>query len=379
MSGQEPDWLSPSAWLDLAMHAGAAEVEHALHAPGPGIREFAALISPAAGRSLETLAARALTLTRRHFGSVVSLYAPLYLSNYCCSGCVYCGFASDRHSERLRLTPEQAQAEMEAMKTMGLEEILLLTGERSAAADLDYLLDCIRRAADLFPAVSIEVFPMREQEYRATASAGCTGVTLYQETYDASRYASLHRWGPKRDYMNRLLAPGRALAAGIRSVGLGALLGLSDPLFDMLALYRHATYLQRKYWRAGVTLSFPRVRDEGRGFRPEFPVDEALLARIIFAFRICMPDTPLTLSTRESPRFRDGMAGIGICRMSVASRTTVGGYRESAARSSGQFAVHDARDVAAFCAALSSKGLQPVFKNWESVYRSDEQPAGAGA
>lgn len=371
MTGAVPDYLSPLPWMELAAGADQAMVEKALLAGEPGIREFAVLLSPAAGRHVEALARRAQALTRRHFGRVISLYAPLYLSNYCSSGCAYCGFASDRRSERRKLPPEQVEDELLALKQMGLEEVLLLTGERTALADYHYVRDCVQRAASIFPSVSAEVFPMREEEYRGLAAAGCTGVTLYQETYDPARYQLFHRWGPKRNYLQRLDAPARALAGGMRTVGLGALLGLSDPLFDMLCLYRHATHLRRAFWKAGITLSFPRVRPEPGGFRAEFPVDEALLARIIFAFRICLPDTPLALSTRESRRFRDGMAGVGICRMSVASRTTVGGYHDGAAGSEGQFEVHDDRDVASFCAALEAKGLQPVFKNWDAVYRAD--------
>jgi 2-iminoacetate synthase len=379
MNAAVPEWLSPLPWLETAAGAGREDVARALGAAEPGIREFAALLSPAAGHSLEALAHRAQTLTRRHFGRVVSLYAPLYLSNYCSSGCAYCGFASDRHPERRKLSPDEVEAELAALKQMGLEEVLLLTGERTPLADYDYLRDCVRRAAAVFPNVAVEVFPMSEEEYRGLAAAGCTAVTLYQETYDPARYELLHRWGPKRDYSYRLEAPARALAGGMRTAGLGALLGLADPVFDMLCLYRHATHLQRRFWKGGVTLSFPRVRPEPGCFRPESPVSESLLAQIICAFRICLPETPLVLSTRESARFRDGMAGIGVCRMSVASLTTVGGYHAAAAGSEGQFAVSDGRDVAAFCAALEAKGLQPVFKNWDAVYRGAADLPAAGA
>jgi 2-iminoacetate synthase len=183
------------------------------------------------------------------------------------------------------------------------------------------------------------------------------------------RYEQTHRWGAKRDYFHRLEAPARALAGGIRVAGLGALLGLSDPLFDTLCLYRHAIHLRRRFWKAGIALSFPRLRPEPGGYHAEFPVDEEFLARIIFAFRICLPDVPLVLSTRESRRFRDGMAGVGISKMSVASLTTVGGYGQETVASGGQFEVNDHRGVDSFCAALQAKGLQPVFKNWDEAYR----------
>jgi 2-iminoacetate synthase len=154
----------------------------------------------------------------------------------------------------------------------------------------------------------------------------------------------------------------------------GVLLGVSEPLFDAMALFRHALHLRRGFWQSGITISFPRVCPQAGGFVPPWPVDEAFLAQMIFAFRICLPDVPLVLSTRESPHFRDGMAGLGISKMSVASRTTVGGYGKTALSQEGQFRVNDDRDVDAFCAAVRAKGLEPVFKNWDAVYRSMPAP-----
>ncbi len=374
MSTAVPDWLAPLPSTDLVRRADPALVEHALRTDEPDIRDLAALLSPAAAGRLEALAQRARALTRRHFGRAISLYAPLYLSNYCPAGCEYCGFASDRGIARHKLTGKELEAELSAMKDLGLEEILLLTGERAAVADTAYVRDCVALAASRFHYVSVEVFPMSEEEYRGLVSAGCTGVTVYQETYDAVRYEQLHRWGLKRDYLWRLNAPARALAAGVRVLGLGVLLGLSDPLLDVLCLYRHVCYLRRTFWKAGVSISFPRLRPEPGGYDAEFPVDENLLAQIIFAFRICLPDVPLVLSTRENRGFRNGMAGLGISKMSVASRTTVGGYDSATPPSGGQFEIDDDRDVASFCAALQAKGLQPVFKNWDVVYREETAP-----
>jgi 2-iminoacetate synthase len=344
-------------------------VTRAVWAAAPGIREFAILLSPAAAGELETLAQRAQALTRRHFGRTIALYAPLYLSNYCPSICTYCGFAGDRRIRRHRLTPAELEAETEALKRLGLEEVLLLTGDRLAAAGYEYVRDSVERAASRFHAVTAEVFSMSREEYAGLAAAGCTAITLYQETYDPARYELLHLSGPKSDYAWRLDAPARALEAGMRAVGLGVLLGLSEPVEDLLRLFRHAAFLRRRFWGGGVTLSFPRVRPQAGDYAPEFPVSERLLAQIVFAFRIAMPEVPLVLSTRESPRFRDGIAGMGISKMSVASRTTVGGYAGNTAPSSPQFEIDDHRDVGTFCAMLRAKGLQPVFKNWDAVYR----------
>ena len=369
MTSPPPAWLDVSPWLDLARRADRGMVRQAAAADNPGIREFAVLLSDAAAEELETLAARAQALTRRHFGRTISLYAPLYLSNYCPTECAYCGFASDRQIRRHKLAPGELAAESAALKRLGLEEVLVLTGDRLATADYDFVRRGVESLAAQFHSVSAEVFAMSESEYAGLAAAGCTAVTLYQETYDPARYALLHTSGPKADYAWRLDAPARALAGGMRSVGLGALLGLSEPISDVLRLYSHAAWLRRQFWAGGIAVSFPRIRPQSGDYAADFPVSEKLLARIVFAFRIAMPDAPLLLSTRESPRFRDGMAGVGISKMSVASRTTVGGYSEGTAASSAQFEIEDHRGVDEFCVMLRAKGLQPVFKNWDAVYR----------
>jgi thiazole biosynthesis protein ThiH len=222
-----PAWIDPSPWLD-GRASTPADVERALRCDEPGPRELATLLSPAAHPFIEVMAQRARALTQRHFGRTISLYAPLYLANHCTSGCAYCGFASDRTQPRRRLEPPEAEKELAMLKEMGFEEVLLLTGERTSHAGFDYLLECVSLAAQRFHAVGIEAFPMTTREYGLLAEAGCSGVTVYQETYDPRQYDRLHRWGPKKDYLDRLEAPARA-GSGMRTVGLGVLLGLSDP------------------------------------------------------------------------------------------------------------------------------------------------------
>jgi len=365
--GTLPDWLDPSPWLEKKF--SAVDVQHALGTESPDEETLAALLSPAATDFLEPMAARAQAMTRRYFGRTIQLYIPLYLSSYCSGGCAYCGFAADRDTERHVLSFDAVEKELAAIKAMGFEELLLLTGERSKYADLDYLRECVRRSARHLHNITIEVFPMAEDEYRSLAEAGCTGITLYQETYDPEIYDVMHRWGPKKNFDARLDAPSRALAGGLRFAGLGALLGLADPRHDMLALYRHARHLQKTYWQAGLSVSFPRIRNEQGGFVAPHPVDEKMLAQIIFAFRICQPDVPLNLSTRESAAFRDGIAGIGVNKMSIASKTTVGGYSDDGS-DEGQFDINDSRGIKPFCDMLHAKNLEPIYKNWDSAYRA---------
>lgn len=364
-----PAWLRNGHAPDPSRAPGPEEARLAITAAHPGRREFLAMISPAAAPLLEEMAGRAQTLTRRHFGRTISLYVPLYLSNYCPGGCAYCGFASNREQVRRKLAPDELHDELDALHEMGFEEVLLLTGERTEQAGVDYVHSAVAAAAERFHKVTVESFAMTQEEYARLVDAGCTGITLYQETYDPDRYAALHLWGPKRDYEFRLAAPERALRAGMRTVGLGALLGLDDPRRDALALFRHTEHLRKEFWQAGVMVSFPRIRPQVGDFQPSVAVSDRLLAQLIFAFRICCPDVPLVLSTREAAAFRDGIAGIGINKMSVASRTTVGGYADGHPLDEGQFEISDARDIPAFCAALRTHHLEPVFKNWDSTYR----------
>ena len=364
-----PDWLDPYKWMHLTESSDLNAIEAAIYSKNPTIRELALLLSPSAKTFIEPMAQRAKYLTQRYFGKTISLYSPLYLSNYCNGGCVYCGIAADRRADRLVLNNQQLSKEIEELSASGIDEIVLLTGERMPEADVDYLENAIKLSSKKISSVNIEVFPMLENEYRILANAGCTGVTLYQETYDPIVYEKMHRWGDKRDFYNRLHAPERALKGGLRTIGLGALLGLANPVFDMLCLYNHANYILKNFWQSGVSISFPRIKPQLGEFRANFPVNELMLSQYIFALRICLPTVPLLLSTRESETIRDGLAGLGVSKMSVASKTTVGGYSSNIEKSTEQFEISDNRDIKMFCSALRRKNLEAVFKNYDSIYR----------
>jgi len=366
-----PPWLNPAPWLTTTRDADESQVSLALRCETPSLREFAALLSEPAGNHLEDMARRAELITRQHFGKTIGLYVPLYLSNHCSGGCIYCGFASNRKQVRRMLNPNELLAELESIRHMGIEDILLLTGERTDQADFDYLAQCVGLAAQHFHKVTIESFAMSIDEYRQLVDLGCTGITLYQETYNPILYTELHKHGEKRDYAYRLETPDRAFRAGLRTVGIGALLGPGNPAYEAICLYQHIEYLRKHYWQGGVSVSFPRIRPQSGYYEAPNPVSSRYLAQLIFAFRICFPDLPLVLSTRESARFRDGMAGVGINKMSVASRTTVGGYANALPDNDqpAQFETSDSRGIAEFCTALANKHLEPVFKNWDTAYR----------
>lgn len=367
-SSSIPIWLKEALEFPISRHSAAGISQAANSTSGPSLERMAALLSANPDQHLETMAVRARQLTEKHFGKTISLYAPLYLSNYCTGGCAYCGFASDRKQKRRRLEEDELIRECCALHDQHFDDILLLTGEETEQADFNYLRDCVRICSGRFHSISVESFAMSRDQYAALAESGCTGVTLYQESYDPAVYEAMHRWGPKKDFAARLQAPLSAAEGGIRFIGIGALLGLGDPVREALCMLNHAIFLRKTCWKSGIMISFPRLRNETGNFVPPRPVNDKQLAQIIFAFRICLPDVPLVLSTREQPAFRDGMAGIGISRMSVASRTTVGGYATPAS-DSGQFEVSDNRNVSEFCSMLEQKQLQPVFKNWDKTLR----------
>ena len=369
MTSKLPIWLNPDPWLKYSQSTDLTEIKKAILSDHPGEKELALMLSPNVMPLLELMAQKAENITRRHFGRTIALYSPLYLSNYCNGGCLYCGIAADRRAERSVLNYEELDKELEMLSSSGIDEIVLLTGERMPEADTSYIREAIKRSAKKFNTINIEVFPMQEKEYRSLSEAGCTGVTIYQETYDESIYEKMHRWGDKRDFTSRLDAPNRALNGGFRTIGLGVLLGLSNPTYDLIALYRHAHHLLKNYWQAGVTISFPRIKPQMGDFKALYPVDEKMLAQAIFAMRICLPNVPLLLSTRESESIRDGLAGLGISKMSVASKTTVGGYSKSVKDSTEQFSISDERSVSEFCHILRLKGFEPVFKNYDAIYR----------
>lgn len=360
------------ALLEIACGSGEKRgmrqrVERALAAPAPGLEELAALLSPAAAGYLEQMAQKARLLTRKHFGRTIELYIPLYISNLCCSGCDYCGFAADRPVERRKLSPAEIEQEIAALARQGFDEVLLLTGERSGEEDLAYLLEAVRLCRRYVTRVTVEAFPMETREYARLVEAGLFGITIYQETYDPELYREVHRWGPKRDYGFRLQTPGRALTAGARGVGLGVLLGLGEAREDLLYLAAHLAHLYREHWQAFFSLSFPRLRPQAGGRSADRPVGDRELAQFIFAFRIAFPKIHLVLSTRESALMRDNLAGVGISKMSVGSRTTVGGY-EHQYGDARQFELADERTREQFCRALAERGLVGVYKNWDTAF-----------
>lgn len=339
-------------------------VRNRLGADDLTLNEAAGLLTDEATEHLEEIAQAAHALTVRRFGKTIKLYAPVYISNECVNGCLYCGFRTGNEIERRTLSPEEAVLEAHEVMKQGHRHLLIVSGEHPRHVPPETIGRIAREIRPEVAGLAIEVQPFDKATYSRLAAAGVDGVTLYQETYDERAYREFHPSGPKSNFGSRVTAIDAAGSAGMRFLGIGALLGLSDWRCETLALIAHARYLMRTHWQSHVTISVPRVRDCASGFRPPHPVSDRELARMICAFRLALPDAGIVLSTREPAELREHLLPLGITQMSCGSVTSPGGYRERHA-SGEQFHLEDRRDAQGFAEMLRKKGYDPVWKDWD--------------
>lgn len=344
----------------------AADVQNALSADYPSPEDFAALLSPAAEPFLEQMAVRAKEETAKHFGSSVYLFTPLYISNYCENLCIYCGFNCHNKIRRAKLNTDEIRREMAAIAKTGMEEILILTGESRKMSDVEYIGEACKIAHEYFKNVGIEVYPMNTDEYAYLNKCGADYVTVFQETYNSDKYETLHLAGHKRIFPYRLNAQERALRGGMRGVAFAALLGLDDFRKDAFATGMHAYLLQRKYPHAEISFSCPRLRPIINNDKINSKdVHEKQLLQVMCAYRIFMPFAGLTISTRERAEFRDNVIGMCATKISAGVSTGVGEHEEkSDSLGDSQFEISDGRSLNEVCAAIRSKGLQPVLNDY---------------
>ena len=314
---------------------------------------------------------RAHELTVRRFGRTMHLFAPLYLSNECVSECTYCGFQVwNRDIVRRTLSPDEVAGETRYLKHLGFRHVLLVAGEHPKHVSADYVGACIAAAAGVGSA-RVDRGPGVGRPIRIARSsdAGCDGVVLYQETYDARVYPDFHLKGNKRFFDWRLGAPERAARAGVRRIGIGALLGLNaDWRFEVLALAAHARFLMRRAWRSDLTVALPRLEPAAGFDDPPHVLTDVEFTLAICALRLALPDAGIVLSTREPARLRDGLARLGVTHMSAGSRTEPGGYEEPG-EAEPQFEISDERAPSDVAAVLSSLGYDPVWKDDSPVFR----------
>lgn len=336
------------------------------------VEDFKALLSPAAAPFLEEMAQKARIETGKHFGNTVYLFTPLYIANYCENYCVYCGFNCYNHINRMKLNMEQIEKEMQVIADSGMEEILILTGESRAMSDVKYIGEACKLARKYFRMVGVEIYPVNTDEYRYLHECGVDYVTVFQETYDNVKYETLHLMGHKRVWPYRFDAQERALRGGMRGVAFSALLGLSDFRKDALASALHVYYLQRKYPHAEMSLSCPRLRPiiNNDKINP-LDVGEKELCQVLCAYRIFMPFVGITVSSRESKSFRDGIVKIAATKVSAGVSTGIGdheskytGKEAEGAEGDEQFEINDERSFETMYEDMSEEGLQPVLNDY---------------
>lgn len=386
--------LPLDALLERALNASAAAAGASLAKAGLSLEDFAHLISPAAAEMLEPLSRRSQQMTRQRFGKVIRLFAPLYLSNECINTCKYCGFSRDNPILRVTLSVEDVCREARALLEQGFRNVLLVSGEHPKFVTNGYVADCVRALHLEVPSISLELGPMETADYVPIAQAGAEGLVVYQETYDRELYAAMHTAGPKRNFDWRLETPERAYAAGFRRIGIGALYGLGDWRREAISLAAHAQYLLRHCWKAQLTLSLPRIRLCAGEFQPLTHMTDRELVQLVCAFRLMFPDVGLVLSTRESPKLRNGLIPLGITLISAGSHTEPGGYTgagkekihhtergrivelgasewapdgNGATHATGQFQIADERSPREVADLIRQLGYEPVWKDWDAA------------
>ncbi len=328
--------------------------------------DFLLLLTPTATPYLESMARRAQEETLRNFGRAIHLFTPLYLSDHCTNQCRYCGFNARNKQARRHLSLEEAEAEARAIASTGLGHILLLTGDARKIASPQYIASVAQRIKPFFASVGIEVYAMSEEEYRMLSAHGVDSMTMFQETYNPTLYEWLHPAGPKRDYLYRLNAPGRAVLGGMYSVVVGALLGLDTLEHDGFCTGLHAEWLQKHHAGVEVSISVPRMCPHEGSFDVPHVLDDRHFVQYITALRCFLPRAGITVSSRENAFMRDHLVGIGVTRVSAGVSTAVGG-RATTGNDTGQFEISDHRSTEEMIAALATSGYQAVCKDWQDA------------
>lgn len=343
------------------------EVRNTLAKTKRNLNDFLILISPAAKPFLEEMAQQSHVLTKKRFGKTIQMYAPMYLSNECQNICTYCGFSLDNKIKRKTLTDSEIALEVAELKKTGFDHVLLVTGEANYTVNIHYFLNAVAQIKNHFSSISVEVQPLSEEEYQQLHEAGVHTVLVYQETYHREVYKEYHPKGKKSNFDFRLETPDRVGKAGIHKIGLGVLLGLEDWRTDSFFNALHLDYLQKTYWRSKYSVSFPRLRPAEGIIEPNFIMEDSDLLQLICAYRLWNEDLEISVSTRENEKFRDNVIPIGVTSMSAGSKTNPGGYVVDV-ESLEQFETSDERSAAEISSIISSKGYEPVWKDWDRSY-----------
>lgn len=366
------DVLNRLSWEDskasiFAKTAG--DVERALARPigKTDLEDFKALISPAAQPYLEQMAQISHTRTVERFGYTQQMYAPVYLSNVCSNICTYCGFSANNKIPRKILNDDEIVQELEAVKALGMDHVLFVTGEANLRVGVPYLSKAFELAREKFSSISMEVQPIDQDSYATLMESGLSSVLVYQETYNRESYAKYHPKGMKSNFDYRLETPDRLGRAGMKKIGLGALYGLDDWRTDSFMVASHLRYMERTYWKTRYSLSFPRIRPHEGEFQPVSVMTDKDLVQLICAYRMLSSEVELSMSTRERSVFRDHAYKLGITTLSAGSKTNPGGYAVDP-QTLEQFEISDERSPAEVAAMLKEGGYEVVWKDWDPTY-----------
>lgn len=344
------------------------DVEEALHKKRKTLEDFKALISPAAAPLLEDLARESHTLTQKRFGKTIQMYVPMYLSNECQNICTYCGFSQDNAVRRVTLTDQQILDEVKVIKLYGYDHVLLVTGEANKTVGVPYFKNALQLIRPHFSNIAMEVQPLGQEDYELLIQEGLHSVLVYQETYHEENYKFHHPKGKKSNFEYRIDTPDRLGKAGIHKIGLGVLIGLEDWRTDSFFNALHLSYLEKKYWQTKYSISFPRLRPYSGNLEPKVNMTDKELVQLICAYRIFNEEVELSMSTRESEKFRNNIIKLGITSISAGSKTDPGGYA-SGLQALEQFEISDERTPEQVAAMIKEQGYEAVWKDWDESYQ----------
>ncbi len=321
---------------------------------------------------VERIFALARDIKQKIYGNRIVMFAPLYLSNYCINGCVYCPYhAKNRTIPRRKLTQEEIRREVIALQDMGHKRLALETGEHPTKNPIEYVLESIDTIYSIhhkngaIRRVNVNIAATTVENYRLLKDAGIGTYILFEETYNRSVYEALHPTGPKSDWAYHTEAMDRAMEGGIDDVGIGALFGLCNYRYDFVGILMHAEHLEARFGVGPHTISVPRIRPADDIDPADFPdaVTDEVFRRIVAVLRIAVPYTGMIVSTRESQRSRELVLDVGVSQLSGGSRTSVGGYAENCegVEESAQFDISDNRTLDEIVAWLLELGYIPSF------------------
>lgn len=346
----------------------SADVETALGKQQLQIDDFMALVSPAAEKCLEPMAALSRQYTQQRFGKTIQMYVPLYITNSCMNHCIYCGFQHDNPITRVILKDEEIVNECKAIRAIGpFENLLIVTGENPRDAGVDYLENALRLARPYFSNLTIEVMPLKAEEYERLTHSGLNGVVCFQETYHRDRYKVYHPKGMKSKFEWRVDSFDRMGQAGVHKIGMGVLIGLEEWRTDTVMMAIHLRYLQKRYWKTRYSVNFPRMRPSKGHFQPNVVMSDRQLAQLTFAYRIFDRDVDISVSTRENATFRNHILSLGATSMSAGSKTEPGGYF-TYPQALEQFSINDERTPAEVERDIRAGGYEVVWKDWDKIF-----------